>query len=60
MSVCTARAMGSLMVGVGEEVLPELLDWLIETMQADTSSVERSGGAQVLTVHSTCMWDGVH
>ena len=42
----SARAMGSLMLGVGEEVLPDLLQWLIETMQADTSSVERSGGAQ--------------
>ena len=45
-----ARAMGSLVIGVGEEPLEELLPWLIETMQSDASSVERSGGAQVCLI----------
>lgn len=49
-----ARAMGSLVTGVGEEPLEDLLPWLLETMQSDASSVERSGGAQVCVVDVAC------
>lgn len=44
--VQSARALGSLVIGVGEEPLEDLLPWLLETMQSDASSVERCGGAQ--------------
>ena len=44
----TARALGSLMRGMGEDALFDLVPWLIETLQTDASSVERSGGAQGL------------
>lgn len=44
----TARALGSLMRGMGEESLFDLVPWLVQTLKTDASSVERSGGAQGL------------
>ena len=44
----TARALGSLMRGMGEDSLFELVPWLVETLKTEASSVERSGGAQGL------------
>ena len=43
-----SKALGTLTRGLGEEFpsFPEFLAWLLETMSGDTSSVERSGGAQ--------------
>lgn len=46
----SAKALGSLTRGLGEDTFPELRPWLIETLQAEEgSSVERSGAAQGLT-----------
>jgi hypothetical protein len=44
-----SKAMGRLVSGIGEEHFPTLLQSLIESLQADTSSVERSGAAQALS-----------
>ena len=44
----SAKALGSLMVGVGEEELSELVPWLLETISSEVSPVERSGAAQGL------------
>ncbi len=44
----SAKALSSLMRGLGEENLPELLPWLMDTLKSGPSSVERSGGAQGL------------
>lgn len=47
-----AKALGSLTAGLGEGQgdgeLATLIPWLIDTLKADTSTVERSGGAQGL------------
>jgi len=44
----SAKAIGSLMGGVGEAELSELVPWLISTLQTESSPVERSGAAQGL------------
>jgi HEAT repeat len=44
----SAKALGSLVLGVGEADLPELIPWLMETLKSETSPVERSGAAQGL------------
>ncbi|ONK79574.1 uncharacterized protein A4U43_C01F7760 [Asparagus officinalis] len=44
-----ARALGSLIRGMGEENFPDLVSWLMDTLKADTSNVERSGAAQGLS-----------
>ena len=43
-----AKALGSLVTGVGEAELGELLPWLLSTLQSESSPVERSGAAQGL------------
>ncbi|KAM7250092.1 hypothetical protein ACFE04_021975 [Oxalis oulophora] len=44
-----ARALGSLIRGMGEDNFPELVPWLLDTLKSDNSSVERSGAAQGLS-----------
>lgn len=43
----SARAMGSLLKGMGTETFADLVPWLMATLRSDGSSVERSGAAQV-------------
>jgi HEAT repeat protein len=44
-----ARALGSLIRGMGEENFTDLVPWLLETLKSDNSNVERSGAAQGLS-----------
>ncbi|CAM6126914.1 unnamed protein product [Calypogeia fissa] len=44
-----ARALGSLIRGMGEDNFTDLVPWLLETLKSETSSVERSGAAQGLS-----------
>ncbi|KAL8544545.1 hypothetical protein ACS0TY_004932 [Phlomoides rotata] len=44
-----ARALGSLIRGMGEDNFPDLVPWLLETLKSDGSNVERSGAAQGLS-----------
>lgn len=44
----TARALGAMVKGIGDDVLDNLLPWLMETLTSDGSSVDRSGAAQGL------------
>lgn len=44
----SAKAVGSIVGGVGEEEVPEFMDWLMKTMRSELSPVERSGAAQGL------------
>ncbi|KAG6482942.1 hypothetical protein ZIOFF_059581 [Zingiber officinale] len=44
-----ARALGSLIKGMGEENFPNLVSWLLDTLKSDSSNVERSGAAQGLS-----------
>lgn len=44
-----ARALGSLIRGMGEENFPDLVSWLLDTLKSDSSNVERSGAAQGLS-----------
>lgn len=44
-----ARALGSVIRGMGEENFPDLVTWLLDTLKSDTSNVERSGVAQGLS-----------
>jgi hypothetical protein len=44
-----ARALGSLIVGMGEQIFPDLVPWLLDTLKSDNSNVERSGAAQGLS-----------
>eukprot|EP00892_Ulva_mutabilis_P008725 jgi/Ulvmu1/6224/UM028_0082.1 len=40
-----ARALGSLVRGLGQEHVEQTLPWLLETLSSESSSVERSGAA---------------
>ncbi|KAL4557543.1 hypothetical protein LXL04_035724 [Taraxacum kok-saghyz] len=44
-----ARAVGSLIRGMGEDNFPDLVPWLLDTLKSDGSNVERSGAAQGLS-----------
>ncbi|XP_063940401.1 protein ILITYHIA isoform X2 [Daucus carota subsp. sativus] len=44
-----ARALGSLIRGMGEDKFPDLVPWLLDTLKSDGSNVERSGAAQGLS-----------
>lgn len=44
----TARALGAMVKGMGDEILSELLPWLKEMLISESSSVDRSGAAQGL------------
>ncbi|KAJ6791105.1 protein ILITYHIA [Iris pallida] len=44
-----ARALGSVIKGMGEESFPDLVSWLLDALKSDTSNVERSGAAQGLS-----------
>ncbi|EDO39308.1 predicted protein [Nematostella vectensis] len=45
----SARALGALVKGMGEESFVDLLPWLMETLTSENSSVDRSGAAQGLS-----------
>jgi HEAT repeat protein len=47
-SMC-AKALGAMVRGMGDESLGELLPWLLETLQSESSAVDRSGAAQGLS-----------
>lgn len=49
-----ARAIGSLIRGMGEENFPDLVPWLLDTLKSDGSNVERSGAAQGLSEVRVC------
>lgn len=44
-----AKALAALVRGMGEDRVGDMVPWLIETLKADSSSSERSGGAQALS-----------
>jgi hypothetical protein len=50
----SARAMGSLLRGMGPASLGDLLPWLLTTLRSEGSSVERSGAAQVCVCVCLC------
>ena len=45
----SARALGAMVRGMGESSFEDLLPWLMQTLTAETSSVDRSGAAQGLS-----------
>merc|ERR1719400_2754779 len=44
----SARALGAMVKGMGEQSFEELLPWLMTTLTSETSSVDRGGAAQGL------------
>lgn len=45
----TARALGAMVKGMGEDIFKDLMPWLMETLISENSSVDRSGAAQGLS-----------
>lgn len=45
----TAVALGAMVRGSGEDVIVELMPWLLEKLTCETSQVDRSGAAQAIT-----------
>lgn len=45
----TAAALGAMVRGSGEDVIVELMPWLLEKLTCQTSQVDRSGAAQAIT-----------
>lgn len=45
----TASAMGAMVRGSGEDVIVELMPWLLETLTCKNSQVDRSGAAQAIS-----------
>ena len=56
-AVC-AKALGTMVKGMGEESLQELLPWLLSMLKSEGSSVDRSGAAQGLS--EVLLAQGVH
>jgi len=48
----SARALGTMVRGMGERGFEELVPWLMQTLTTEQSSVDRSGAAQ------GTLWDG--
>ena len=42
----SARALGAIVKGMGEDCYNDLMPWLLETLTSEVSSVDRSGAAQ--------------
>ena len=42
----SARALGAMVKGMGSNKFDELMNWLMETLKSEGSSVDRSGAAQ--------------
>lgn len=45
----TASALGAMVRGSGEDVVAELMPWLLEKLTCDVSQVDRSGAAQAIS-----------
>lgn len=45
----TARALGAMVKGMGEDIFEDLMPWLMTTLTSEMSSVDRSGAAQGLS-----------
>jgi len=45
----SARALGTMVRGMGEKGFEELVPWLMQTLTTEQSSVDRSGAAQGMT-----------
>ena len=46
MRAVSARALGAIVKGMGENCYNDLMPWLMETLASEVSSVDRSGAAQ--------------
>jgi hypothetical protein len=44
-----SRALGAMVKGMGEDIVKEIMPWLLETLTSEASSVDRSGAAQGLS-----------
>lgn len=51
----SARALGAIVKGMGEDCYNDLMPWLLETLTSEVSSVDRSGAAQGKT--SSAYWN---
>ena len=45
----SAKAIGSLVRGIGPSAVNDLLPWFLETLKSDSTSVEKNGAAQALS-----------